>query len=108
MDHKKSSQLHLPAADLVDTPYGHVCRSMEINCIRCGSTAVITVPDDKIKGIDDELLTGTIYIEHYAQEAGWIMQMIKRTGVVPALYMLCPECVKKDFKNKAEGVIAEH
>lgn len=101
-DQKKfesSSPESLLSAEYVDTPYGRVCRKMEVLCLACRKGEVIVVPDEVIKQIDNEDVTGSAFAEYYAEKKGWIVKLIQRASGVPALFMLCPQCVENLFKK---------
>ena len=93
-----SSDKHLLSVDYVDTPFGGACKKMEIVCIRCGKLHVVTAPDNAINIIKNEKLIGTAIVEYIMDEAGWVHQTVKRKDGKESFYMICPNCVEKDFE----------
>jgi hypothetical protein len=101
-DHKKPELPPLDSllsAEYIWTPYGRVCSKMEILCIQCGKKDLVVVPDELIKMIDSEDLTGSNYAEYFTEQKGWIIKQVTRQiSGHPALFMLCPDCIEKNFQ----------
>jgi hypothetical protein len=101
MDHKtkysESLASNLLSAVYVDTPYGRVCTSMEVPCIKCKNVFEITVPDKTIKKINNKASVGTSIIEYILSEAGWVYTTAKRKNNKESHYSVCPDCVEHEF-----------
>lgn len=89
----------LLSAEFVETPYGFACSKMEVLCLRCRKGEVIAVPEKILKTIDTEDLAGDAIATCVAEEKGWVIKSVNRIGGKLGLFMLCPQCVEKMFKE---------
>jgi len=87
----------LLSAEFVPTPYGLACSKMEVLCLNCRKGEIIAVSQKTLNMIDSEDLAGSAIAEYMAEQKGWLIKPVNRTGGKQGLFMLCPQCVENFF-----------
>jgi hypothetical protein len=67
--------------------------------MRCGRNYDIAAPPEFLNAVSSKDLAGDALVMFVAEELGWPIKVVKRNGVTPALYSVCPDCVEKDFQE---------